>query len=772
MALVKTSMRGDQQDLRDVQSAQVSEHLLIATQPRTGKNTRRFTKREKLLVGVIVFLVSLFVLMAMVFGFLYAKKARSNSQIKEKNTASYPCVTRDCVFTSSDLFSFLDPNVNPCEDFYKYACGGWIKKNPLPNQKEEWNQFTKLEEESNQFVREILHSKEKQAEYSRLSSFKKGIAYYKSCLDTKAINKRGTKPLEDLLKEYGSWTLTTDDWKEESWDMTKYLALMRRKLSLGPLFTVFVGADPRNSSVNIIQIRPLALLGLSRGRLTSNTTYGIKGRKVYKEFILNLTKALGAKNDSLPDILNIIDFEIKLAKIMPSAPKAYDDENMYKKLTVKELDQYAGSNRMKWKVFLEQLLLPVTGKHVSDEELVIVYGVDFLKNITNLLDDTPNRTIANYMMWRLVDSVYLRLGDEFEKILENFFITLEGYWIPISRDELCVQLMREKYFAAPLSRIYVDSLFNGNSKKIAKELADDIKEAFEQNILELDWMDEKTKSLAIQKAKMMVENIGFPDYIVDDKLLDEEYKDVNCNQTTYFENELSLDQAITERDLAYFGKPVDESGWALSPISINAYYDMLANKMVFPAAILQSPFYNRKYPRAVLYGGVGAIMGHELTHGFDVDGRRFDMKGDERNWWSEETLKSFKRKTECLKDQYSNFTFDGGTIDGEKTLSENIADNGGVKQAFRAYQNWIARNGNEPQLPGMNLTNDQVFFISFARSWCSVFSSRGEEFALSSEHSPAPWRAKASVMNFSEFAKAFNCLPGSPMNPVNKCSVW
>lgn len=165
-------------------------------------------------------------------------------------------------------------------------------------------------------------------------------------------------------------------------------------------------------------------------------------------------------------------------------------------------------------------------------------------------------------------------------------------------------------------------------------------------------------------------------------------------------------------------------------------------------------------------------MGHELTHGYDVDGRRFDMKGDERNWWSEETLKAFNRKTECLKDQYSNFTFHGGTIDGEKTLSENIADNGGLKQAFRAYQNWIARNGNEPQLPGMNLTNEQVFFISFARSWCSVFSSRGEEFALLSEHSPGPWRAKASVMNFLEFAKAFNCPAGSAMNPVKKCTVW
>lgn len=174
----------------------------------------------------------------------------------------------------------------------------------------------------------------------------------------------------------------------------------------------------------------------------------------------------------------------------------------------------------------------------------------------------------------------------------------------------------------------------------------------------------------------------------------------------------------------------------------------------------------------MLYGGVGSIMGHELTHGFDVDGRRFDVKGDERNWWTKETLEAFERKTSCLRDQYSNFTFNGGTVDGEQTLSENIADNGGIKQAFRAYKNWVPKNGEEPKLPGMNLTNEQIFFISFARSWCAVFSNQGRQFALMDEHSPGPWRTKGSVMNFPEFAKAFNCRTGSSMNPVHKCTVW
>ncbi|XP_078372724.1 endothelin-converting enzyme 2-like [Oculina patagonica] len=258
---------------------------------------------------------------------------------------------------------------------------------------------------------------------------------------------------------------------------------------------------------------------------------GNKARRVYKEFIFNLTQALGAKNDSYSDMMDVIDFEIKLAQVMPTGRQAYDDENLYRKLTVKELNEYAGSDQMNWKEYLEQLLFPVTGIHVTDEEHVVVYGVDYLKNITNLLKETSNRTIANYMMWRLVDSTYLRLGEEFEEIFKNFYISLDDYWVTIPRDELCLQLMKEKYFATPLSRIYVDKLFNGDSKKIAKELTDDIREAFEQNILELDWMDDKTKSVAIRKVRSMVENIGFPDYIVDDKMIDEKYKNVRRDAT-------------------------------------------------------------------------------------------------------------------------------------------------------------------------------------------------------------------------------------------------
>lgn len=766
-------MRSQESKERDIPSSPDSVKLLMTTESQKSDYKQRLKKKVKLLICCVAFLVTIIVILAVLFGVLFSKQAKSTMQPTQSSWASvYPCITKECVLTSTELLNYIDTTVDPCEDFFNYACGGWIKRNPLPDKETIWNQFSKLEAEVDEFVRDVLESKEIHAKYSKLRSFQKGMAYYKSCVDIATINRRGSKPLDDLIREYGSWTITSREWDQNSWNMVEYLALIRRKLSISPFFTAFVGADPRNSSQNIIQVKPTAFLGLSQSLLTSNSSESRKGREVYKGFMLNLTTALGARNDSHQDITDIINFEMKLAKAMPLGRIVYDDPKLYKKLKIKELNRHTGTRKIDWKDYLDQLLFPVTGFRITNEQEVVVYGIDSLVNITNLLKETSNRTLANYIMWMVVESFYLRLGDVFEDISKNFYLNLDNYWEPNRRQDLCIRLMKAKYFEVPLSRIYVDQLFSGDSKKFAKELTDGIREAFEQNLNDLDWMDDKTKHVAIRKVKMMKENIGYPDYIEDDKLLDNEFKDVICNQSTYFENELSLDEASTVKELSALGKPVDDSKWALPPIAVNAYYDMLANKMVFPAAILQSPFYYKRYPWAMLYGGVGAIMGHELTHGFDVDGRRFDAKGDERDWWSKETLAAFKRKTECLKRQYSNFTIDGETVDGEHTLSENIADNGGIKQAFRAYKNWISKNGEEQRLPGMNFTNEQIFFISYARNWCEVFSSQGQDIIMTSEHSPGPWRAKGPVMNFPEFAKAFNCRLGSPMNPVAKCDVW
>lgn len=277
----------------------------------------------------------------------------------------------------------------------------------------------------------------------------------------------------------------------------------------------------------------------------------------------------------------------------------------------------------------------------------------------------------------------------------------------------------------------------------------------------------------VLQAENLIENVGYPDYIVDVNYMAKMYKEIKIHPKTFFDNDILTTKILNLQKLSRAGTMVDKSEWPFPPTMLNAFYSYNENKMVFPAAILQPPFYNVLYPRAINYGAIGGVMGHEITHGFDDTGKLYDSKGNRRKWWSNYTLANFQSNARCLEDQYGNFTFYGIKVNGKRTLSENIADNGGVKVALEAYRKWVREHWEEPRLAGMMLTNEQVFFISFARNWCSHYSERAASVTTKyGVHSPMPWRVNGTLRNFPEFSKAFNCPLGSPMNPVKKCRVW
>lgn len=286
-------------------------------------------------------------------------------------------------------------------------------------------------------------------------------------------------------------------------------------------------------------------------------------------------------------------------------------------------------------------------------------------------------------------------------------------------------------------------------------------------------MDGKTQKVAVEKAEALIENVGYPDYIMNVEYMTQRYKEVTIDAKTYFNNDVSVTKRQNIDRLAKAGTAVDKSEWPFPPTMLNAFYAYNENKMVFPAAILQPPFYNPLYPRAMNYGAIGGVMAHEITHGFDDTGKLYDIDGNRRRWWSNSTLANFQERSRCLIDQYSNYTFYGYQVNGKNTLSENIADNGGVRVALEAYRKSVRDHWEEPRLPGMMLTNEQVFFISFARNWCSHYSDRAARVATKYfDHSPMPWRVNGTLINFPEFSKAFNCPLGSPMNPEHKCRIW
>ncbi|XP_044178105.1 endothelin-converting enzyme homolog isoform X2 [Acropora millepora] len=616
------------------------------------------------------------------------EKLMENSTRRTSKRRSYfggLCWSKECLHAASDLLNSIDPSIDPCEDFYQYACGGWMRKNPRPVTSSRWDQFEKTNAENNQLIEMLLKDREVKAIYSKL-----------------------TEPF------------------------------------------------------------PLTLL--SRRQHLTNDTRNARIRQAYKDLMRNLTAKLATNQSSESNLTEAFEFDRELAKLgtPPFKRKAFD--KAYNKLTVKELQIHTG-NFLNWTEYLE-IMMEENSFQVRDQTEVVVFSLEYLQKLIQLLESTPKRTLVDYIMWKVVNQKYIYLSSEYIELFKFFYLQAYNHWRDSDQRQLCLLTTTLK-FGIPLAKVFLDQKFFGDSKKSAMGIVSDIRAAFIATLDQQDWMDNTTRMAAKQKAERLIENVGYPDYIMDVDIMTSRYKEVQIHPKTYFDNDVSIDKNKNQMKLARAGTKIDKSEWPFPPTMLNAFYSYNENKMVFPAAILQPPFYNVLYPSAMNYGAIGGVMAHEITHGFDDKGKLYDSEGNRRKWWSNSTLSNFHRNSRCLEDQYSNFTFYGYKVDGQKTLSENIADNGAVRVALKAYQKWVSDHWEEPRLPGMMLTNEQVFFLSFARNWCSHYSPRAAGFAAKYyEHSPMPWRVNGTLRNFSEFSKAFKCPKGSPMNPERKCRVW
>lgn len=331
-----------------------------------------------------------------------------------------------------------------------------------------------------------------------------------------------------------------------------------------------------------------------------------------------------------------------------------------------------------------------------------------------------------------------------------------------------------------VGRLFVQSSFNNASRAEAIDMIQHVRTAFKDRVDALDWMDAHMKAVAKEKADSIVELVGYPDFILDDRQLDSVYADMPMNSTSYFDNVLTVLQRDARDALGNLRitKLANTSRleWSSSPVTVNAFYSLQKNQISFPAGILQPPYYSIEQPRSMNYGGIGFMMGHEITHGFDDRGREYNKDGNLQDWWTVEAADIFKGKAQCLIQQYGTFVSPeaGLNVDGVLTQGENIADNGAVKQAFRAYRQWVAEVGSEePLLPGLNYTHDQLFFINLAQIRCGLQRPESAQDDLQTGvHSPNRFRVIGSLMNFDEFSRVFSCPLNSYMNPAKKCSIW
>ncbi|KAL6734495.1 hypothetical protein Aduo_005030 [Ancylostoma duodenale] len=325
--------------------------------------------------------------------------------------------------------------------------------------------------------------------------------------------------------------------------------------------------------------------------------------------------------------------------------------------------------------------------------------------------------------------------------------------------------------------MYVRKAFNQASKNVTQEMISDLQEAFREMVLMSNWMDTKTKASALDKANHMLRQIAYPDFILNDKKLDDYYSGFTVQASdSYSEMVGNLSRWDLEYRFKRLIKPVDRNEFEFNSAIVNAYYEPTSNSIKFPAAILQSPFFHHTFPRALNYGGIGAVIGHEITHGFDDQGRQFDAIGNLREWWDTAVKKRFEERAQCIVGQYGKIKVPGTAlkINGELTQGENIADNGGVKQAFRAYKNYLKKRGEEKRIKGLEqFNNEQMFFLGYATVWCGHTTNDAMIYRIITDpHSPRRYRVNQVLANQPEFAAAFHCKLGTPMNPIERCAVW
>lgn len=641
------------------------------------------------------------------------------------------------------LLASMDTSVSPCDDFYAYACGGWIKSTPLPADKPSWTRsFSVIRDQNRETLKTVLEKAATDAATTADADTKRLGNFYGSCMDTATVETNGTSALTPYLKEI-------DGVK----DLSSFMVQAGKLQLVGIPALVGMAVTPGllDPTVTIIDIGQGGLSLPDRDYyLNADNAAVLAGFEIHVGRMLAFSGVPEA--DAGKQAKMVVAFEKAIAELSLPTADLRDPDKINHKLDRAGLVKL--NPALRWDLFLDAS--GATG--LND---INVETPDVFKKLEALLKKTDKATLKAYLRWQLIHS---QGGALTQAIYDEHFSfygkQISGQQQPEDRWKRCVSAT-DANIGELAGKAFVDARFPGDSKDIAVKLMHSVQEAFTAGLPRLSWMDDPTRARAVEKMKAMNLKVGYPD----------KWRDYGTLQLgkNYAENRLQVARFETLRQLAKVGKPTDRSDWYMTPSTVNAYYDPSLNEMVFPAGILQAPFFDHTYPAAMNYGGIGMVMGHELSHGFDDSGRKFDGQGKLVEWWAPEVSSRFDTQASCVKDQYSAYEPQPGLhVKGDLTLGENIADLGGTRLSYRAFK---AQNAPSAGVPG--LTDDQLFFVAMAQGWCSVSAPAYEKMlVLSNSHSPPQYRVNGPLSNLPEFANAFGCAEGTRMHPAKTCEVW
>lgn len=641
--------------------------------------------------------------------------------------------------------SALDRSVNPCDDFYEFACGGWMKTTEIPADKSRWSRsFSEIYEENEKLLRGILEKAAANPSADEISG--KIGPYYAACMDEAAIEKAGTKPIDKLLTQ--AKRVKTPK------EITALVAELH-KSQLWALFDISAAQDFKDASLTIAFLDQNGLGLPDRDYYLRDDETSKKLLEGYRAHVEKMLGLLGMKPKQATQAAgDILEIETELATISKTRVERRDPAGLYNKVDRKGLPELAKS--FGWDAYFEAL-------GFADIQDVSVTSKPFFEGMNELIGKLPSRAWQNYFQWQIVHRTAPMLSRAFAD--EHFALEklLSGTPKQPDRWKRCVASV-DRGLGELLAQPFVKEAFPGEAKEMADRMVHEISRVFAREVEALDWMDAETRKKALEKLEAMAYLVGYPD----------KWKtyDFEVDGKAHAKNVLSARAFDLSRDLSKVGKPVDREEWQMTPPTVNAYYDPQRNHMVFPAGILQPPFYGHKQSLAVNLGGMGMVVGHELTHGFDDEGSQFDAKGNLDNWWMPEVREKFSKKTGCVENQYASYeALPGLKLNGKLTLGENIADNAGVMLAFHALVEM--RAGANERIVADGFTEEQQFFLATGQAWCTKARDEWARMAAQVDpHSPPKLRVNGSLSNTPAFWEAFSCEEGTPMRPANACRVW
>ena len=647
----------------------------------------------------------------------------------------------------------MDTSVKPQDDFFMYANGGWIKRTEIPPEYSRWGSFNQLIENNNDALHDIAEKAENTPVDPRFAPETQKVGdYYASGMDEKTIEAVRLQPLTDEFKKIESI-------KDRS-ELLKEIAHLHR-IGVDALFEFGSGQDDKDSTHDIAQAVQGGLGLPDRDYYTKTDEASKKLRDQYVDHVTKMLTLLGEPAATASDhAKKILALETKLAEASRTQVQLRDPQKNYNKMPLRQLQDLTPD--WNWSEYFKNIdLLEPANLNVHQPE--------FFKTADQVFKSTPLDDWKAYLRWHLINSAAQELSKDFVEEDFNFKQRILRGTEKIKPRWKRVIASTDEAVGDALGKLYVTFYFPPQAKARALELVNNLKEALADRIKALEWMDEPTKREALKKLAAMGVKIGYPDKWLDYSLL-------QIDRGPFVLNAMRAAKFETTRDLNKIGKPVDRTDWGMTPPTVNAYYNPTMNEIVFPAGILQPPFFYANADDAINYGGIGAVIGHEMTHGFDDQGRQYDATGNLHDWWSPASAAKFKERSQAIVKQFNEYEpLPGQHVNGELTQGENIADLGGVKLAYAALQKALDKNPQARNQKIDGFTPEQRFFLSFATIWKSKQRDQDLKLRLNTDpHSPAQFRVDGPLSNLTEFQKAFNILDGSPMvrSGDKRVNIW